>query len=433
MKKIITLLAFAFCINGKAQYNKMLDFDGTTNGGGPQGDLMQASDGMLYGITGSGGANNLGVLFQYNPATSTYTKKFDFGNSTDGGNPYGSLIQASDGMLYGMTWTGGGSSSNCSGTGCGVLFQYNPTTNVYTKKFAFIGTGANGGNPYGSLMQASDGMLYGMTNYGGANSYYGVLFQYNPSTSTYIKKHDFDGTTDGGNPYGSLMQASDGMLYGMTSTSGASGGGYGVIFQYNPTTNVYMKKVGFSNTNGTAPRGSLMQASDGMLYGMTANGGASLGVIFQYNPTTSVYTKKVDLISTNGYFPNGSLMQASDGMLYGMTCGGGLSTNCSGSVGGSGCGVLFTYGIGAVGVDQHVNSNKQLAIYPNPTNGNFTIEPNSNTKQTMQVYDVNGKLVLTQTINAKTTIDAGNLNEGVYNISLLNANGVINKKLVILR
>jgi hypothetical protein len=51
----------------------------------------------------------------------------------------------------------------------------------------------------------------------------------------------------------------------------------------------------------------------------------------------------------------------------------------------------------------------------------------------MQVYDVNGKLVLNQTISGKTTIDASSLNEGVYNISLLSNEGVINKRLVIVR
>jgi hypothetical protein len=74
-----------------------------------------------------------------------------------------------------------------------------------------------------------------------------------------------------------------------------------------------------------------------------------------------------------------------------------------------------------------------INMYPNPNNGSFVIEPNSTTKQTMQVYDITGKLVLTQTINGKTIIDASSLNEGVYNISLQSAEGVLNKRLVIVR
>jgi hypothetical protein len=84
------------------------------------------------------------------------------------------------------------------------------------------------------------------------------------------------------------------------------------------------------------------------------------------------------------------------------------------------------------GIEQYTSSNA-VSIYPNPSNGSFVIEPNSSAKQTMQIYDVNGKLVLSQTINGKTTIDASSLNEGVYNISLLSNEGVVNKRLVIVR
>jgi len=86
-----------------------------------------------------------------------------------------------------------------------------------------------------------------------------------------------------------------------------------------------------------------------------------------------------------------------------------------------------------LGVKQIINSNEQITIYPNPNNGSFVIESSNATKQTMQVYDVNGKMVLSQTINGKTTIDASSLNEGVYNISIISSEGVVNKRLVIVR
>lgn len=77
--------------------------------------------------------------------------------------------------------------------------------------------------------------------------------------------------------------------------------------------------------------------------------------------------------------------------------------------------------------------NSNINIYPNPNNGSFVIEPNSSTKQIMQVYDVNSKIVLSQTINGKTTIDASSLPEGVYNISLQSSEDVVNKRMVIVR
>ena len=87
---------------------------------------------------------------------------------------------------------------------------------------------------------------------------------------------------------------------------------------------------------------------------------------------------------------------------------------------------------GIEGISQISNA-KQISIYPNPNNGNFAIETNSATKQTLQLFDVNGKLVLIQTIIGKTNIDAGNLAEGVYNLNITTNDGVINKRLVIVR
>ena len=87
----------------------------------------------------------------------------------------------------------------------------------------------------------------------------------------------------------------------------------------------------------------------------------------------------------------------------------------------------------ATGINQVTDINNQISIYPNPSNGTFVIEPNSTTNQTIQLYDVNGKVVLSQTINGKTTLDAGSLNGGVYNISIMGNEGVVNKRLIIMR
>ncbi len=85
------------------------------------------------------------------------------------------------------------------------------------------------------------------------------------------------------------------------------------------------------------------------------------------------------------------------------------------------------------GISQYSNLNTNVSIYPNPNNGSFVIEPNTNTKQTVMVYDVTGKLVLSQTINGKAIIDANGLNEGVYNLSISSNEGIANKRLVIVK
>ena len=87
--------------------------------------------------------------------------------------------------LYGMTLNGG---SGRGGTGLGVIFSFDPSTSTYTKLKDFDNT--NGANPYGSLIQANDGKLYGMTSEGGSSNY-GVIFSFDPSSSTYTKLDGF--------------------------------------------------------------------------------------------------------------------------------------------------------------------------------------------------------------------------------------------------
>jgi uncharacterized repeat protein (TIGR03803 family) len=295
-------------------FTKLKDFDLTT-GMKPGGSLMQASDGKLYGMTPLGGSNGAGVIFSFDPSTSTYTKLKDF-DGTNGAGPNGSLIQASDGKLYGMA--GGGSNSY------GVIFSFDPSSSTYAKLKDFDYT--NGSNPNGSLIQASDGKLYGMTQDGGSivddfGITYGVIFSFDPSSSTYTNMKDFD-YTNGAYPNGSLMQASDGKLYGMTQQGGSSFDG--VIFSFDPSSSTYAKLKEFDSTNGAYPQGSLMQARDGKLYGMTEGEGSNRdGVIFSFDPSSSTYAKLKDFDGTNGAYPQGSLIQASDGKLYGMTIEGG--------------------------------------------------------------------------------------------------------------
>jgi|GEM_PF-1795977 hypothetical protein len=77
-------------------------------------------------------------------------------------------------------------------------------------------------------------------------------------------------------------------------------------------------------------------------------------------------------------------------------------------------------------------ANNVVSIYPNPTNGMFSIETTQTEKQTVQVFDVAGKLVLTQVIlSGKTNIDADNLTNGVYNVNIISNSGVVHQHLVI--
>ncbi len=309
------------------EYNKLFDFNDTINGSIPQGGLIQGADGKLYGMTEKGGLHNWGVIFQYDPVTLNFKKKFDFDDVATGSGPQGSLFVASDGKMYGLANTGGVNDY-------GTIFQFDPTTSSFVKKFDFDGN-AHGGNPLGTLIQAKNGKLYGLTSSGGKDDF-GTLFEYDPVTSMFTKKLEFDGAGNGGYPYGSLLEATDGNLYGLASTGGANNNG--VLFQYDPGTSLFKVKFDFQETiSGSSPQSALIQAANGKLYGTTQYGSAHEdGNLFEYDLATSTVTKKIDFNDdekATGKYPIGALVQGKDGMLYGMTYIGG-STNT---------GVLYKY------------------------------------------------------------------------------------------
>ncbi len=77
----------------------------------PNGPLMQATDGNLYGTTfeGGEGIKAWGTIFEIAPS-GKLTTLYNFCSQTacvDGGFPMGNLVQATDGDLYGTAYDGG--------------------------------------------------------------------------------------------------------------------------------------------------------------------------------------------------------------------------------------------------------------------------------------------------------------------------------------
>ena len=343
---------------GTSAYSKKVDLNLST-GGSPNGGLVQSSvNGKLYGLAAVGGTvnNSIGVIYEYDKTTSTYAKKVDLtgtGGTNPGSTPLGSLIQATNLKLYGLTSLGGSSA-------LGTLFSYDVASGAYTKLIDFSGTaGANpGGSPFGSLVQFSgNGKLYGMTKQGGTANQ-GVIFEFDPIGNTYTKKADLSlASANGYSAIGSMVESSN-KLYGMTQLGGANN--LGVIFEYDPTSGVYTKKIDFTGTSGIAmgslPFGSMVQSPTvGILYGMTKTGGVNdLGVIFEYNVTSNTYTKKYDFAAANGSQPLGSLIKAANNKLYGVTNSGGSNSS----------GVLFEYDIATTTYTKKIDFTTATGNYP---------------------------------------------------------------------
>jgi uncharacterized repeat protein (TIGR03803 family) len=261
-----------------AGFTVIYDFDFTT-GSEPYAAPTEGSDGVLYGTAAGGGSNNYGTVFKLNPDGSDFSVLMDFEYTTTGGSPVGELIQGTDGALYG-TATQGGSSGygtvfklNTDGTGFTVLHEFDFTTGAY---------------PFCMLMQGPDETLYGTARDGGSTGY-GTVFKLNPDGTGFTVLHEFDGTT-GANPYAGLVQGGDGALYG-TATQGGSGGygtvfklntdgnGFTVLLEFE------------SSTTGANPNAGLIQGADGALYGAAPSGGnGGGGTVFRLNEDGTDFT-----------------------------------------------------------------------------------------------------------------------------------------------
>jgi uncharacterized repeat protein (TIGR03803 family) len=201
----------------------------------------------------SGTRASLVCVFCVVTALAASAQKFVYENFdlADGGNPsVGPLVQGLNGYLYGTTYHGG-AVSNCTfiGVGCGVVFQLTPTGELSAiYNFCSQANCTDGAEPAEgvilaepfALIQANDGNFYGTTASGGATCLFngtlgcGTIFRLTPDGAittlhSFCQNLCYDGTGS----Y-SLMQATNGALFGMTEEEGADhgcSGGCGTVYR----------------------------------------------------------------------------------------------------------------------------------------------------------------------------------------------------------
>lgn len=290
---------------------------GCTDGSNPQTGLVQSTDGNFYGTTLQGGTSDYGTVFKITRGgVLTTLHSFD---GTDGASPLGRLVRATNGDFYGTTSFGG--------DGYGTVFKIT-SAGTLTTLHIFMGFPAgDGGNPYGGLMQATNGNLYGTTFAGGVPNV-GTFYQMTLAGALDIL-YVFSSIGDGGaNPYGTLVQAANGNLYGTAAANGANADG--TVFRIT-TSGVLTTLHSFDGTDGANPEAGLVLGSDGNFYGTTNAGGTnSEGTIFKITSAGTLKTLH-DFDGTDGRNPCGGLMQATSGTFYGTTYEGGTGSDTDGT------------------------------------------------------------------------------------------------------
>ena len=299
-----------FKISATGTFTVLTRLNGDLIGNTPYESLVQATDFAYYGTTLNGGTNDQGTVFKI--CGGVYTVLHSFKTTTEGGLPKGSLVQASDGNLYGITSTGGISNS-------GTIFKIT-TAGIFSILHHLVYK-SEGSPAQGSLMQGVDGFLYGLTSSGGTGST-GTIFKI--STAGVFKViRQLVSATDGSSPEGNLVKGAggaDSFFYGMTKSR---------IFKISPNGTIFtVLRTLNAATDGNNPLGSLIRATDGNFYGTNSTGGtiSNSGTIFKIT-AAGVFTLLRNLNSpVDGGTPKGNLIQAADGFLYGLTSAGGTNT-----------------------------------------------------------------------------------------------------------
>jgi uncharacterized repeat protein (TIGR03803 family) len=317
-----------FKITPSGKFTLLHAFNGAfatpAEGGGPAGRLLLAKDGNFYGTTTQGGYTsdkvaNQGTIFEVTPGgffATLISFEGDFNGFTDPSQPYAGLIQGTDGNFYGTSQFGGTS-------GAGTVFKF--AGGKVTVLHSFVeGTGqvfSDGAYPKAALVQANDLKLYGATSYGGnLTTYYqsGTLFRIT-AKGVFTKLWDFNTTNslvNGLTPYGGLIQASDGNLYGTTSAGGGAANS-GTVYQLTRGGELSQIMTFDASTIGALPEAVPLQAADGTLY-ITNNGGtvsnnhyqgavvqlvdglaAPKPVILKFSPTGAKVGKKITISGSN--------------------------------------------------------------------------------------------------------------------------------------
>ena len=241
------------------------------------------------------------------------------GGPADGELLYDAVIEGSDGRLYGATVNGGPEDG-------GLVFAMNKDGSGYAILHHFRVSTTNGLSPWGGVIQGSDGRLYGATRHGGTTDA-GIVFSLSTNGTGFTIVRSFTtNANDGAYPLNSVIEGSDGRLYGRTLSGGANNGS--AIFRLDKSGTGYTVLHSFNSSlpDFDDSYSGLIQGSDGALYGTTFDDGAlGQGSVFRLNKDGTGFQTLHDFADTDsdGGFPYGNVYEASDGVLYGTTSEGG--------------------------------------------------------------------------------------------------------------
>lgn len=258
-----------------------------------------AVSGQPTGWTVTIPASSAGPFLWVIQATASNTSAANSGQiyNADGAAPTGQLVQASDGYLYGTASSGGTDGRGTvfrirtDGTGFAVLHSFSaPTTANGVSK------NSDGATPFAGLIDGGDGFVYGVASVFGPNGY-GTIYAISLADLSFAVRHSFS-NTDGARPLAELRLSSiDGKLYGTTAGGGLTAGsttevsGLGTFFSIDRTGTNFAKLYDFVAKDGTGPASRVIEQSSGVFYGLASNSGScGYGTLWRYSQAGDTIT-----------------------------------------------------------------------------------------------------------------------------------------------
>jgi uncharacterized repeat protein (TIGR03803 family) len=184
-------------------FQNFISVDQRESGNGNR-DILLADDETIILTTSEMGRHDGGALSVFD-TSGTGNSLYHFGRSPNGFRP-NPLIKSTNGRLYGTTTIGGAA-------GNGTIYSINADGTGYQKLHEF--TDAEGYEPSGKLLEASDGKLYGTTRWGGPVNG-GLLYRMDKTGLNFQVLYSFPLSNEAYSPLGGLVEDNTGFLYGTT-------------------------------------------------------------------------------------------------------------------------------------------------------------------------------------------------------------------------
>ncbi len=305
------------------------------NGGGiwpeaPGYNIVVAADGTVYGTLwppAQAFQFEGGEVFTVTPALGGYRQAIPYWfRNLSGGSYLDSGISAErNGVLYGTTRVAGDPRSDC-----GVVYALIPSASGYSEKVLYAFRGGNDGCvPYGGVLVASNGDIFGTTCRGGGlngGTVYALRMSRNGYSETIL--HSFGGSPDGAQPERYLVMDRAGILYGLTGSGGLQN--QGVLYKLKPDGHGgYAETIVHSFTGGNlgdVPAGEPAVDEDGVVYVATSRGVSGTGEVYALKPGVAGYEKHVLYAfgsQPDAQWPSSRLLLDAHGNMYGGAAVGG--------------------------------------------------------------------------------------------------------------